>query len=321
MPDLLGDEMDIEEYQKHNNDEIEIKNITIKNYDEINKFFGMRRPETSDSNITDLYLWKNCYPTWYYCTEKSLIWIARSENGTYYSTIPCCRNENLQEAFYETERFFNTVLDKKLTMYVVDKQAVDILDLPKDKYIVVRDRSYDDYIYDAEKLRTLSGRKYHKKKNHLNAFRRGYEGRYEFRMLNIDNKKEILEFLVKWTEMKEDTAQKEYIDFEAKGIEEIFDYQDVLQFKIGGVYIDGKLEAFSVGKYYSKEDMAYISVEKANPAIRGLYAYINSEFLVQAFPEASKVNREDDMGIEGLRKAKESYNPIYRIEKYTIIQK
>ena len=54
-------------------------------------------------------------------------------------------------------------------------------------------------------------------------------------------------------------------------------------FIIGGVYIDGKLEAFTIGKYYQAEDMVYISVEKANSAIRALYAFINSEFLIQAF--------------------------------------
>lgn len=313
--------MDIEDYQKSNGDGIIIKDVKIDNYAEINHFFNMRRPETSDSNIVDLYLWKNCYPTWYYCTESALIWIAKSEGGTYYSVIPCCKNVDLKNAFFETQRFFNEVLKKKMNLYVVDKEAVDILDLPQDKYIVVRDRSYDDYIYDAEKLRTLSGRKYHKKKNHLNAFKREYDGRYEFRLLNKDNADAIRDFLERWTELKEEAAQREYIDYEAIGIEEILEFQDVLGFAIGGVYIDGKLEAFTIGKYYQEDDMVYISVEKANSAIRGLYAFINSEFLIQVFPQAGKVNREDDMGIESLRKAKKSYNPIYMVEKYTIIQK
>ena len=67
--------------------------------------------------------------------------------------------------------------------------------------------------------------------------------------------------------------------------------------------------------------MVYIPVEKANPNIRGLYTFICSEFLKVASPNAAKENREDDMGLEGLRKSKLSYNPIYMVEKYTIIQK
>ena len=67
--------------------------------------------------------------------------------------------------------------------------------------------------------------------------------------------------------------------------------------------------------------MVYLPVEKANPEIRGLYQYICSQFLITAFTGAGKENREDDMGLEGLRKSKLSYNPIYMVEKYTIIQK
>ena len=95
----------------------------------------------------------------------------------------------------------------------------------------------------------------------------------------------------------------------------------MFDYKIGAVYVDNKLEAFTIGNYESREDMVYIPVEKANPEIRGLYPYICSQFLIEAFPEAGKENREDDMGLKGLRKSKLSYNPIYMVEKYTIIQK
>lgn len=101
----------------------------------------------------------------------------------------------------------------------------------------------------------------------------------------------------------------------------ILEHEEVFDYKIGAVYVDNKLEAFTIGNYESREDMVYIPVEKANPEIRGLYPYICSQFLIEAFPEAGKENREDDMGLEGLRKSKLSYNPIYMVEKYTIIQK
>lgn len=301
--------------------DIELKQIEIKNYSLIKKYFDMRRPQTSDSNIFSLYLWKECYPTWYFTTDKGLIWIAKSDDGSYYSSVPCCKNENLMECFKETELYFNNILKRKLTMYLVDREALDLLNLPEDKYVVVRDRTYDDYIYDAEKLRTLSGRKYHKKKNHLNGFLKEYEDRYEFKMLDAGHKDEIFEFMNRWLKSKEDTEEHKYIEYEAIGIGEILEHMDVLDFKIGGVYVDGRLEAFTIGNYSKIEDMVYIPVEKANHHIRGLYTYINSQFLIEAFPEAGKVNREDDMGLEGLRKAKMSYNPIYMVEKYTIIQK
>ena len=302
-------------------EEYNLQEIRIEEYNSIKEYYQMRRPDTADSNILDLYIWLNCYPTWYFTNDKGLMWVAKSEDGQYYSSIPCCKDEDLKECFLETQKYFNEVLQKKLVMYVVDKAAVDLLQLPEDEYVVVPDRTYADYVYDAEKLRTFSGKKYHKKKNHLNAFKREYEGRYEFKFLSKKDEPEILAFLEDWKKHKSDTEEHEFIDSEAVGIKYILEHEEVFDYKIGAVYVDNKLEAFTIGNYESKEDMVYIPVEKANPEIRGLYPYICSQFLIEAFPEAGKENREDDMGLEGLRKSKLSYNPIYMVEKYTIIQK
>ena len=298
-----------------------LQKIRLQDYEKLNSYYNLRRPQTADSNLLDLYLWKDSYPTQYFTNEKGLMWVARSGNGQYYSAIPCCKEEDLKECFLETQNYFNQVLNKKMTMYVVDKKAVDILNLSQDKYLVIPDRTYYDYVYDAEKLRTYSGKKYHKKKNHVNFFRREYEGRYEFRFLTGKNEKEILQFLEKWKETKKDSREHEFIDGEARVIKFLLENEDKLDYKIGAVYVDGELQAFTIGNYYSQEDMVYVPVEKANPDIRGLYPFICSEFLRQAFPQAGKENREDDMGLEGLRKSKLSYNPIYLVEKYTIIQK
>ena len=299
----------------------DLQSIKVEDYDKLDKYYRMRRPETADSNLLDLYLWENYYPTKYFTTDKGLMWVAKSEDGQYYSAIPCCKNEHLKECFFETQEYFNNVLKNKLTMYVVDKEAVDILNLSKDEYVIVPDRTYYDYIYDAEKLRTFSGKKYHKKKNHLNAFKREYDGRYEFKILSKNNEQEILDFVERWKKTKVNAQEHEFIDSEAKGVRFLLNNEQYLDYKMAGVYIDGELQAFTIGNYYEEEDMVYIPVEKANPDIRGLYQYICSQFLISVFPGAGKENREDDMGIEGLRKSKESYNPIYMVEKYTIIQK
>lgn len=298
-----------------------LKSIKVEDYKELEKYYLLRRPESADSNLLDLYLWSGCYPTKYFKNEKGIMWVAKSEDNKYYSSVPCCKEKDLQECFDATQRYFNEILHKKLVMYVVDKAAIDVLDLPEDKYTVIPDRTYYDYIYDAQKLQTFSGRKYHKKKNHLNSFLREYEGRFEFKLIDSSRYDEIMDYLEKWKDNKEHLEEKEFIDYEAMGIKYLLEHEDVFDYKIGSVYIDGKLEAFTIGNYYEQEDMVYIPVEKANPNIRGLYTYICSEFLKAAFPYASKVNREDDMGLEGLRKSKLSYNPIYMIEKYTIVQK
>lgn len=298
-----------------------LQEIRLEDYEKLNNYYQLRRPEAADSNLLDLYMWKDCYPTWYFTNDFGLMWVAKSEDGQYYSSSPCCKEENLEACFFETQKYFNEVLKKKLIMYVVDKQMIDTLNLSEEEYVIIPDRTYADYVYDAQKMRTFSGKKYHGKKNHLNAFKRQYEGRYRFEFLGKNNKEEILNFLEDWKQYKEDAEEQGFIDCEAVGIKYILENEEVFDYKIGGVYIDDKLEAFTIGNYGRKEDMVYIPVEKANPGIRGLYPYICSQFLIEAFPEAGKVNREDDMGLEGLRKSKLSYNPIYMVEKYTIIQK
>lgn len=301
--------------------EEKLKTIQIEDYDTLNKYYNLRRPETADSNLLDLFLWENCYPTWYFTDDLGLMWVAKSEDGQYYSSVPCCKEENLKQCFLKTQDYFNNVLKKKLIMYLVDKKALETLDLSEEDYLIIPDRTYYDYVYDAEKLKTFSGKKYHKKKNHLNAFKKEYEGRYEFKILNKNNMDEILSFAEEWKHTKSHSQEKEFIESEQRGIRYIIEHEDIFDYKIGGVYIDNKLEAFCIGNYYEQEDMVYLPVEKANHEFRGLYQYICSEFLKTAFPYAGKENREDDMGLEGLRKSKLSYNPIYMVEKYTIIQK
>lgn len=299
----------------------ELRMPSVKDYEELKRYFMLRRPETSDSNIFSLFLWNRCYPSLYIRTDKGVLFITEDGSGGHYSVTPFCRDEDMKECFELLKKLYNTTLGEKLVIELCDTRALELLSLSEDEYIIERQREFDDYIYDAEKLRTLSGKKYHGKKNHLNAFLRNYEGRYEFKTLSCGNRQEILDFLERWIEDKDNVEDREFIYYEAAGIGDVLDCCDVLEFDVGGVYIDGRLEAFSIGCYIREDDMVYIPVEKANPGIRGLYNYIGSEFLKRVFPQAGKVNREDDMGHEGLRKSKMSYNPIYMVEKYRIKQR
>ncbi|MBE5925772.1 MAG: DUF2156 domain-containing protein [Lachnospiraceae bacterium] len=298
----------------------ELHEVIPEDYEEIKKYFKLRNPWTCENIILDAYLWKNYYDARYIKYEKGIIWIYRNKDELFTCT-PLAANEDLRESFELTQKYFNEELGVKLHMYLVDEEAIEILNLSEDKYIIEEDRDYFDYIYDAEKLRNLSGKKYHKKKNHVNAFKKEYEGRYEFRLMCCMENGQVREFLDNW--IKERQIEDEYnrVDAEAEGIYYILDNCHMLKMRMGGVFIDGKLEAFSIGSYSSTERMAYIHVEKANPNIRGLYPFINMEFLRQGFEDALYVNREDDMGLEGLRKAKLSYHPIKLVKKYNIIEK
>ena len=207
-----------------------------------------------------------------------------------------------------------------LVINLADEFAVKYLNLPEDKYLVEEQVDSKDYLYDGNAMRTLAGKKLHKKKNHLNAFLKEYEGRYEFRRLCCSDRDDVWRFLDRWREGKGDEVE-EHLDYEVEGTHEILKQCLDLDIRMSGVYIDGTLEAFTIGSYNPAENMAVIHIEKANPEIRGLYQFINQQFLVQEFPDVALVNREDDLGQEGLRHAKMSYNPCGFARKYLVQQK
>ncbi len=297
----------------------ELFQVLPEDYNKLLQYFSLRHPGTCESNILEAYLWKEYYNPKYYLNEKGLMWIYEMQQESF-TVLPLCKNEDLKYCFEDIKNYFNQELGKKLVLYLADEEAVNILNLSEEEYIVEEDRRYFDYVYDDEKLRKLILKKYNKKKNHVNAFLKEYEGRFEFKRLNCQHQEEVLEFLNIWKDEREIDDEYNRVDYEALGIEYIYKNCNMLKSIVGGIYIDGKLEAFSIGSYSEVEKLAYIHVEKANPNIRGLYPYINQQFLIHCFPEAQTVNREDDMGLEGLRKAKLSYHPIDLVKKYNIIQ-
>ena len=184
---------------------------------------------------------------------------------------------------------------------------------------------FRDYLYDAEALRTLSGKKYHKKKNQVSRFQREYQDRWEYRTLDCSDKLMVWDFLDRWY-LNHENAENvedggESLEYEVRGIHGVLNNCALLDFRIGGIFIDGRLEAFSMGAYNPVEKMACIDIEKGNPEIPGIYQVINQQFLLHEFPDAVLVNREDDVGLPGLRHAKESYHPVGYERKYMVLQK
>ena len=282
-------------------------------------YFSLRPNWTCDSSFLDSYIWRDYYKSGYYIEEDGLAlqWLLEKD-GELFGELPLCRPEDLPEAFERAVRYFNEELGLKFCIYMADREALDILNLDPERFEVAEDPDAADYLYDAQSLRTLAGKKYHKKKNHVNSFIREYEGRYEYRELGCENREEILAFLEAWelTKEEDDSLEGEY-----EGICDVLENCKKLGIKIAGVYVDGRLQAFTMGSYIPEKKMAIIHIEKANAEIRGLYPFINQQFLIHAFPDAEYVNREDDVGDPGLRKAKQSYHPIDMVRKYRVFQK
>jgi uncharacterized protein len=186
-----------------------------------------------------------------------------------------------------------------------------------DKYEILEDRDNSDYVYLCEELINLPGNRFHKKKNLLNQFLKKNDFQYEG--VGPELVEKILELQENWCEIKrceEDTALLD----EDRAVFEALRHMDVLQFRGGAIVVDGKVAAFSLGEMLNP-DTAVIHIEKGDPAITGIYAAMNKLFCENAWSHAKFINREQDLGIEGLRKAKLSYNPHHIVTKYTLVPK
>lgn len=298
----------------------ELKEMKYEDYQELRRLFSLRYAQTCENIITNSYIWKDYYRARYVTDGQGLFWIYRL-GEEYFTSAPVCSEENLQKYFEMAQEYFHEHLQKKLVLYNADENFIKTLNLSEETYIIEEDRRYFDYVYDAESLRNLSGKKYHKKKNHINAFYKEYEGRYLCRMMTSKDAEIISQYLDKWHAMREIEDEYHRDDYELRGIKELVQNSDDMNLDMFGVFVDGVLEGFTLGTYLKREETVYVHVEKANPDIRGLYPFINQQFLKQCFPTAKFVNREDDMGLEGLRKAKLSYHPICMAKKFNVIEK
>ncbi len=297
---------------------MKFKPIEAEDLPKLEPYYERRPNKTCDSMPMDSFLWKDLYDVRFAISDdKAVQWLLKV-NGVTCAAMPDCSTEDLPHYFYEMVDYFRDELKLPFIISLADEEAVEELHLKESPLFTVEEKTdFRDYLYSGDALRSLSGKKLHKKKNHLNSFLNAYEGRYEYRRLDYKNRDEVLTFLDEWREQKGEEADKN-LDYEVRGIHSVLRNCDIVPVRMAGVYIDGKLKAFTIGSYNAYENMAIIHIEKADAEIRGLYQFINQQFLINEFPDAALVNREDDMGNPGLRHAKESYNPVGFARKYCV---
>ena len=176
------------------------------------------------------------------------------------------------------------------------------------------DRPNYDYIYRTQDLIDLKGRDFHGKKNHLNYFKKTYEDEYV--ELTSAMAEEAMEFIAEFNERKDvPEHEKEMLRFEEEAMRDVLLNLEAVGYSAGAIRIDGKIEAIAIGGRLGS-NMITEHVEKANVNYRGLYQAINNEFCKHVASRAKYINREEDMGIPNLRKAKLSYRPCKLLEKY-----
>ena len=187
------------------------------------------------------------------------------------------------------------------------------------KFIYKTQPDYPDYIYSIDSLSTLSGRKFQSKRNHINHFEAEYPD-WTCEPITLQNLAECENMTSKWYE-EHDAKASNLVgnETEKRALSIAFAHYENLCFEGLALRVDGQIIAYSMGVPLNKTTFD-VSFEKAFASIPGAYAMINREFsrmIQQKYPRIRFLNREDDMGIAGLRKAKLSYHPAVILEKYT----
>lgn len=300
-------------------------------------FYSLRPNKSCDSAPLDSFLWRNYYHVQRCVVNDECLMLRMEENGTCFAAVPLCAEEKLPYYFRLQERYFNEVLHKPFQIYIADEEGVAVLKEAGalNAYDVNEETDLRDYLYEGDALRSLAGRKLSKKRGHIHKFEAAFEGRWAYRTLTRADRGDVLTQLTAWKRKKDQAGEgsgvaetgetfdaMESLDAEVVGIRDILQNDAVFDYvKIGGIFIDGVLKAFSIGNYNPREDMAVINIEKADPDIEGLYQVINQQFLLHEFPTAKLINREDDVGLEGLRQSKLSYYPIGYERKFALCQR
>lgn len=200
---------------------------------------------------------------------------------------------------------------EKLTFKAVNsEQKEELINLKIANFTAIHTPQHSDYLYNISDLIDLKGRAYHSKKNFVNRFLANYRSSYE--NLTAQNQNELIAFVKNWF------VNAPYkSDAECRGIVDLIENFELFNVRIGILRADEKIAAFAISEELSNQ-MVVVHVEKADPSFQGSYQAINKIHLEAEWSGKKIVNREEDLGLEGLKKAKLSYHPVGFVEKYIL---
>lgn len=186
------------------------------------------------------------------------------------------------------------------------------------EFTYIPERDYFDYIYLREDLATLKGKKFQAKRNHVNKFKKQYA--YEYVPLTPELIPECLELEAKWYKANRTDEDQEELREERQSMIFALQHFKELDLMGGAIRIDNQLVAFTFGSPINQDTFG-VHVEKADTHYDGAYSIINQEFASRIPEQYLYINREEDLGIPGLRQAKLSYNPTILLPKAAVIKK
>jgi hypothetical protein len=274
--------------------------------------------ETSDLTFTNLFMWQCSYglqPVYLETVDYWLLLAKPLKHEPFF--LPPLGD-------WSDQKKLKKVLEKMDQIAVHEKVKLRLRRIPQRLALALQqidpslrlteDRRTFDYVYRTEDLINLRGRKYHSKRNHISQFQRKYNS-WEYRRIDAELLAECCELNAEWFYIHKDGERE--LTGEEQAMSLVMNNFQALNVAGAVIKIEGRIQAIAVGEPLNP-DSAVIHIEKANTDFEGIYAVINQQFAADYFKDFQFINREEDMGLEGLRKAKLSYHPALLVEKYTV---
>ena len=301
---------------------LEFSPITLAEQKRINEYLGKTHYNTLEYNFTTLFIWQESYHfSW--AEQDHVLYIRSCYHGeTKFfppilkdTMIPCTEKEQVfQKAVQNILNYCNENHITPVFEEITENDREKMVFTLKNDFLIEANRNLANYIYYVSVLTNLKGRSFNGKRNHIRRFERENP---DFQFLPLTEellagcRKHAEGWYHKHPEKDSITLQEEKI-----AILKTLDHFHQLHLKGGCILMNGKVEAFAIGEPLN-ETMAVIHFEKGNLEIGGIYTALNKYFLEQSWQDYLLVNRGEDLGNPGLRKAKKDYKPAWLEMKYT----
>ena len=300
---------------------MELYRPTIERLDELYSYLKHNRFYGCQLSLANVVFWSEHYNT-YYTTIADMLVFCHTEDGKPNAFTFPVGDGDARAAFDAIVSYFEKE-DLPVTFYLVEKEMFEQIEAwYPGKYVLAYDRDDADYLYEPEALATLKGKKLHAKRKHINRFLENCPN-YQYEEVTDENAAECLELARYWIDEKQKTSEEadenDYLH-EYHAIEVALYNRDKLFVQGALLRVEGKVVAFTLGSPIN-DKVFDVHFEKAYADIQGAYTMINREFVRHSLMGYQYINREEDLGLDGLRSAKLSYHPIQLVEKGTVTTK
>lgn len=294
--------------------EISFKKIGLEDREQIDQYLKKKTYRSCELVFPNIYLWSRKYPTDFAVVEDALVFRGYSDEGEPSITFPAGELEQAHKAMDAMVEWFRAQ-GKELRMHLVQEQEFALLkEWYPGRFQIAYNRDAADYVYETEKLTTLAGKKLHGKRNHINKFKEGNPD-WVYEPIGEANVEECFQMALKW---REETGCEEDEEKRAEICVTLNALRLFRELNLKGGLLrtapGGEVIAFTIGEPLNA-DTFVVHIEKAFAEIQGAYPMINQQFVTHEAQDFQYVNREEDTGAEGLRKAKLSYHPAFLVEK------